>query len=70
MKIPNPMPFHEIPLSSLANNITSTPINGSISNSNTKLIGTLLVSFAILAAGGYIFYEMHQINKKRSEKLT
>ncbi|MEN8794360.1 MAG: hypothetical protein ABF294_07925 [Flavobacteriales bacterium] len=36
------------------------------------LVGSIwsLVSFAILAAGGYIFYEMHQINKKRSEKLT
>ncbi len=70
MKIPNPVPFHEIALLSPENKIPSTSTDGSISNSNTKLIKTLLVSFAILSVSGYIFYEMQQINKKRSEKLT
>lgn len=70
MKIPNPVPFHEIPLSIMEGNTSPTQGNGIVSNSNTQLIGTLLISFALLAAGSYLFYEIQQKNNKKSQKLT
>jgi len=70
MKIPNPIPFHEIPLSTIETNVKSIGTAESVLNPNTKLIATLLVSFAILAAGSYIYYEIKKNKKKKSEQLT
>lgn len=70
MKIPKPIPFHEVPSSFTERSFSASSEVVSAPDTDNKLLGTILISFALLAAGGYLYYEFKKNQKRKEERAV
>ena len=66
MNIPKQIPFHEVSISSLNSNTSLNNTIVSDSNTNSKLLGMILISLTLIAVGGYIYYSLRKQQKKKA----